>query len=183
MNRYVLNNELNGIELYFDKKPEQKIIDALKSNKWRWSNYKKCWYTKQNEIAVEFAEKLINNKSESIQQAPAREEKQTIQGVKIGDIFTYSWGYEQTNVDCYQVVGIKGKSTVLLREIGSQFASSAGNSMAGNFTAVKDAFVNEEIIEKRVRVWKNYNNQVYIKFRHGHGHKWDGREFYVSWYG
>ena len=44
-----LNQELNGIELYFDQKPPQTIIDNLKSNKFRWSGFKKCWYAKQSE--------------------------------------------------------------------------------------------------------------------------------------
>lgn len=36
--------------------------------------------------------------------------------VKIGDIFYSSWGYEQTNIDFYQVVEVKG-SFVSIREI------------------------------------------------------------------
>lgn len=38
-------------------------------------------------------------------------------GVKVGDIFYTSWGYEQTNLDFYQVVGLVGKVTVKLRKI------------------------------------------------------------------
>lgn len=41
-------------------------------------------------------------------------------GIKLGDVFTRSWGYDQTNVNYYLVVGItpSGKS-VKLREVGS----------------------------------------------------------------
>lgn len=32
--------------------------------------------------------------------------------VELGQVFSYSWGYDQTNVDFYQVVKV-GKSTVV----------------------------------------------------------------------
>lgn len=56
-----INEELNGIELYFDNKPEQKVLENLKANKFRWSNYKKCWYSKQSDNTFKLAEQLINN--------------------------------------------------------------------------------------------------------------------------
>ena len=43
----VFNKELNGIELYFDKKPLQTIIDNLKNAGFRWHSFKKCWYAKR----------------------------------------------------------------------------------------------------------------------------------------
>ncbi|MCH8552930.1 MAG: hypothetical protein LAT62_13405 [Natronospirillum sp.] len=36
-----------------------------------------------------------------------------------GDIMVASWGWEQTNVDYFQVVGVAGKRTVILRPIGA----------------------------------------------------------------
>jgi len=38
--------------------------------------------------------------------------------IKVGDIFRYSWGWEQTNVDFYQVISRKGKSSLVIRPIG-----------------------------------------------------------------
>jgi hypothetical protein len=35
----------------------------------------------------------------------------------IGDVLKAVWGYDQTNVDYYEVVGLAGKQTVVLREI------------------------------------------------------------------
>jgi hypothetical protein len=58
MNTYALNNELNGIEVYFSTKPDQSIIDVLKENKWRWNRAKKCWYTKQSENSLNFAKEI-----------------------------------------------------------------------------------------------------------------------------
>lgn len=38
-------------------------------------------------------------------------------GVKIGDLFEMSWGYEQTNADFFQVVALVGASSVRVREV------------------------------------------------------------------
>tara|TARA_R100001443_G_scaffold16126_1_gene25937 strand:- start:1982 stop:2311 length:330 start_codon:yes stop_codon:yes gene_type:complete len=40
--------------------------------------------------------------------------------IKIGDIFSCSWGYEQTNIDFYIVVGLAGKTMIYLQKIGSK---------------------------------------------------------------
>jgi hypothetical protein len=56
MNKMLLNNELRGIEIYFDNKPIQSIIDSLKENGYRWHNFKKCWYAKQSEKTIEIAQ-------------------------------------------------------------------------------------------------------------------------------
>ncbi|PAD70683.1 hypothetical protein CHH83_02445 [Bacillus sp. 7586-K] len=55
-----LNEELKGIELYFDTKPEQEVLTNLKSNGFRWSGFKKCWWNKQSEAALEIANSLVS---------------------------------------------------------------------------------------------------------------------------
>ena len=42
------NEEVQGIEVYFDTKPNYDIISELKENKLRWHNVKKCWYVKKS---------------------------------------------------------------------------------------------------------------------------------------
>jgi len=54
----VLNEELNGVELYFEDKPSQNILNNLKENRFRWSNNKKCWYAKQNNNTLTIAQEL-----------------------------------------------------------------------------------------------------------------------------
>ncbi|MCY7933874.1 hypothetical protein MOF37_21640 [Bacillus spizizenii] len=44
-----INEELNGIELYFDSKPEQEVLTHLKSNGFRFSGFKKCWWNKRTD--------------------------------------------------------------------------------------------------------------------------------------
>ena len=101
----------------------------------------------------------------------------------VGDILYNSWGWEQTNIDFYQVVESKGQ-TVKLREIAGDITDGTGNSMAGYTTAIKDSFCetrNEhyEVVDYIVkRVY--YGNQITMK--HGYCGLWDGTPKYVSWY-
>lgn len=53
-----INEELNGIELYFDSKPEQEVLTHLKSNGFQYSGFKKCWWNKRNEKSMEVANSL-----------------------------------------------------------------------------------------------------------------------------
>lgn len=41
-------------------------------------------------------------------------------GLVVGDVLRSSWGYDQTNVDYYEVTAILGKRFVEIREIGQQ---------------------------------------------------------------
>ena len=53
MAHYIKNEEKNGIEIYFDKKPLEAVLFQLKTKKWRWYPSKKCWYhrnTYENEL-------------------------------------------------------------------------------------------------------------------------------------
>jgi hypothetical protein len=61
--------------------------------------------------------------------------------IKVGDIFSRSWGYDQTNVNYYQVVKVSpsGK-TLTFREIGKAYVDDNQTSCV----PVKDAFVRED---------------------------------------
>ncbi len=56
--RYEVNNEKNGIELYFSGKPSESIREELKENGWRWHTAKKCWFNKASDDNKSFAQKL-----------------------------------------------------------------------------------------------------------------------------
>lgn len=52
-----------------------------------------------------------------IKVARAANDKAAFEAVKVGDVFYASWGYDQTNVDFYKVVG-KTKARIKVVEIG-----------------------------------------------------------------
>jgi len=67
--------------------------------------------------------------------------------LKVGDVLSSVWGYEQTNVDYYEVVALKGKRTVVIRQISSDVTSTAW--MQGTCTPNKGHYVSG-LMEYRV---------------------------------
>jgi len=59
-------------------------------------------------------------------------------GVKVGDVFRSSWGYDQTNIDYYQVVEISNK-TAIFQKI-SQLSESDGY-LQGNCVPAVNSFI------------------------------------------
>ena len=45
MVRYEINYACKGVELYFNSKPNEKVLNELRTSKWRWHSRKFCWYT------------------------------------------------------------------------------------------------------------------------------------------
>lgn len=72
--------------------------------------YASEWLQRQDQIAAEKAERA----------AQKREALSKPHGLKVGDVLVSSWGYDQTNIDFYQVVALVGKRSVSLREIGRE---------------------------------------------------------------
>ncbi len=105
--------------------------------------------------------------------AKRQAEKKLPHTLVIGDIMVNSWGYEQTNVDFYQVVAVT-KSTVKLRPICGNLTQN--HFMSGTTVAVKDSFCGDEVLTKRV------NKDNYASMSCGCLSKWDGRPMHRSWY-
>jgi len=61
MCKVVLNSDLNGVEMYFEGKPVQTVIDSLKALKFRWNRTKLCWYAKQSAETMAEAQKYSDN--------------------------------------------------------------------------------------------------------------------------
>ena len=130
-----LNNDLNGIELTFSGKPEQNILTALKTNGFRWHGKKKVWYAKQTPERMTLAQEITDGKEITAEtaenQKPKQRQKATkknVYGVKVGDIFSASWGYEQTNNNFFQVIALVGEKSVRVREVHPTIISREGVS-------------------------------------------------------
>ena len=52
--------------------------------------------------------------------APGLAAKAAGKRVPVGTVYVWSWGYDQTNIDWYEVVAHKGKTMITLRKIASQ---------------------------------------------------------------
>ncbi len=120
------NPNFNSIEITFDGKPSEAIRNALKELRFRWHNVKKVWYGYTEEAT---ARKAIDNAENGKPTTEAtKAEKVNKYGVKVGDLFEMSWGYEQTNVDFFQVITLVGESSVRVREVNPPMIDEKGIS-------------------------------------------------------
>ena len=145
-----LNKELKGIEVSFSKKPRREILTVLKYNGFRWHRVKMLWYAKETKERLalvgkmsELAEEEIlrdcvittnpnpnpnqaksqvcnMSRPSSITEPTLKKKPVNKYGVKVGDVFYDSWGYNQTNIDFYQVVALKGATTVELKPLNKK---------------------------------------------------------------
>lgn len=60
MTTYTINQELNGIEIYFTEKPEAATLDALKTAGFRWHRVKKAWYAKNTESRMALVQSIAD---------------------------------------------------------------------------------------------------------------------------
>lgn len=127
------NSRFNSFEISFNEKPAAAIIEVLKTNKYRWNPYKKIWYG-FNDISA-----LLNPDQTALKKEVSSEKNAVnLAGFIVGDILYSSWGYDQTNIDFYQVVKVTEK-TITVKEIS--YKSEYDSSMSGYKVPVKNAFI------------------------------------------
>lgn len=124
MTTLTLNQELNGIEIRFYCKPISSTLENLKKNGFRWHRQKKIWYAKQTPDRLKLAKSITDGKEIKTETKKEKAEKKNIYGVKVGDIFSASWGYEQTNNDFFQVIALVGEKSVRVREVNLPLINS-----------------------------------------------------------
>lgn len=66
MSYYSVNYEQDGIEIYFDNKPNEAVRARLKEKHWRWSGYKKCWYNFYTSENLQFAKNACGEMSSKV---------------------------------------------------------------------------------------------------------------------
>lgn len=107
------NERFNSLELTFEAIPTSEERNALKALKFRWNPSRGIWYgfaeadKVAQALAGEIVEKVTKPKAEKVNKY----------GIKVGDMFVASWGYEQTNLNYYQVTEIVGSEYVMVSEV------------------------------------------------------------------
>ena len=96
-----------------------------------------------------------------------------IEKIKNAGILTSSWGYEQTNVDFYLVVDVKGQ-TVTLQQIGLKTIEHELNGMSGKVLPDTSKKIGHPF-RKRVTPYG-------VKFEYATARPFDGAAKYCSWY-
>jgi hypothetical protein len=111
--------------------------------------------------------------------------------VKVGTIFVHSWGWEQTNVDFYEVVATHGQM-VDVRPIASEEVPGSQGFMSASVKAVPGAFITKTYklqdahgnyktyLTKRVQ--HTSEGTAYLSFDYGWCGLWSGAAMGSSWY-
>jgi len=90
-----------------------------------------------------------------------------------GKYFYRSWGYEQTNVNFYKVIEVKGKATAVLQEVGTKVVKN-------------DSGRNDYVIpDDNIKIGKPFKKRINLKhgtFKHDWdwGYLWDGQPKYQT---
>lgn len=93
-------------------------------------------------------------------------------GLAAGDVLVSSWGYDQTNVDFYKVVGPApiGKFATLVK-VGQTYVS--GDHWVGKVVAAPDAVIGRPF-KKKVKASPYHGACVKIA-SYAHATPWDGK--------
>lgn len=88
------------------------------------------------------AEWLASVRKRAADRQAARAVKNAPHSLQLGDVLSASWGYDQTNVDFYQVTTVVTDRTVELRKIAAD-AVEKGGSMAGECVPLVGTYTGE----------------------------------------
>lgn len=95
--------------------------------------------------------------------------------LNVGDILSSMWGYDQTNVDYYQVTRVIGPNSVEICKIAAHSGPEDG-FMTAVCTATKDKFIGKPLVKRA-----SADNCVKIT-SFSYASPWDGKPDRYSWY-
>jgi hypothetical protein len=98
MCKILLNEKLNGVELYFEEKPAGTVLTDLKANGFRWNGKKVCWYAKQSEETL----KVANTYSEGSKEVATASLKK-INKIDLFELTTYTEVEREKNYNTKEI--------------------------------------------------------------------------------
>lgn len=117
---------------------------------------------------------MANQKTSDNERKARRAQRSRAHNLEIGQVFYSSWGYDQTNVDFYEIVDVPSACYVVVREVAKVRREGAGND---SVSAAQGEFIGEPM---RKKVDMSYRPS--IKVGHQSAWIWDGRPKHeTSW--
>lgn len=118
----LLSDESVGLEIYRDPLLPIAIAFAGKRQKPDWY----FRYTSEEKLAAKVADYHENIKAGAKQKQASRDAKKGwAHDAKVGDIFQSSWGYDQTNIDYYEITKLIGSHFAEVCKINSKSTATA----------------------------------------------------------
>ena len=120
LSKYGINEVYNLHFLQDVKRLEEKAEIVIKCKKTRQNTFNHVWYYrfKTMEQAIERIKQTIESRKQELESIAER--KKTANqphNLKVGQTLVCMWGYEQTNIDFYQVTKLIGKHFVEVQSV------------------------------------------------------------------
>lgn len=109
-----------------------------------------------------------------------RKRRETGHGLIVGDIVYSSWGYEQTNVDFFEVVRVPSSRSAVVRKVEKQTTLSEQGRMCGEVMPKPGMYVKSA--KESTRRAAGLHSLNGGKLAYGVLNKWDGKPKSVTWY-
>lgn len=190
---------MRNIDLWKEERDKATIQDGLKILRgvnikemptvkiWRPKAKKPfiSYYFKTTERMEEYIQGIIDGYKEDMERKEKRKQDrkgnpELLKQADTGAIFHFSWGYDQTQCDYFQVISRKGQM-VKVQQIASRSVKGSEGHMSDNRIAVKDSFLTDEkILTKKVQFTKGTPYLTMASY--GWCSLWNGKPQYCSWY-
>ena len=121
------------------------------------------------------AQFVSDHREQQAWKAERRAKRNAPHTLKVGDILNTSWGYDQTNVEFYQVIAVPTPHTVIVREV-AQHREGTG-WLCGNCAPVHDKFIGPPLTKRP----DGSDNSIHISDVQT-AWVWDGTPHYYSQY-
>ena len=176
-------DEVEGLEFWFKNMPDSYRGGRVWAKAFFGKQAKPVWFLsfKNWDAFLDHARRQTESRKATIKykQSLRETKKAFVPNVKPGDIFYTSWGWEQTNVEFFQVIEMKGKSSAVFRQIAREMSQDdAPSSMSAYAVPVPNDFVGEPF-KKRIL---EGNSIKFASYRIGHLRTDKDKKHYVSWY-
>lgn len=103
---------------------------------------------KTGQRRAEYVAQFLRSQDAHVTAVNARrtERKAAGRGMDVGDVLRSSWGYDQTNIDFYEVVALKGTTQVVVRKLAQEttvtgFEQGECVPVKGSYTGPEQVFV------------------------------------------
>lgn len=121
----------------------------------------RCYFVRKDERDARINRYIEGVKARKEFKAKQKAKRSAPHELKVGDILVNSWGYDQTNVDFFEVVELVGKASVKIRPIGAKTVEATG-PFSSDVKPVPGSYHGEAVVKRvngnsvKIHSWGSY---------------------------
>lgn len=163
--------EYHGLKILRYEREGRPCVKVFRGNSAKAVAHYRFSSVERREESLEYYKTTAKNNADYKAEKKAKKAAVSNEEVEVGAVYYSSWGYDQTNIDFYEVVGRFGKKGLVFRPIASN--STMNGYDTGTCVAVKGVYTGEAFK-------KMLSDKKWINLTSFSGMSpWDGRE--MSW--